>query len=76
MVPLRNGIAIDAGLWVKRRRLAHYPWRRKFEIDTAERRKAPADCLCQSWLLDHSAPVTVGMPRRQQRTPAICVASS
>jgi hypothetical protein len=76
MVPLRDGIAIDAGLRVKRRRLVDHPWRRKLEIDTAERRKAPADCLCQSWLLDHSAPVTVGMPWRQQRTTAICVASS
>jgi hypothetical protein len=35
MVPLRDGIAIDAGLRVKRRRLVDHPWRRKLEIDAA-----------------------------------------
>ena len=76
MVSLRDGIAIDAGLRVKQRRLVDHPWWRKLEIDTAARRKPPAGYLCQSWLLVHSAPVTVGMPQRQQRTRAIRVASS
>jgi hypothetical protein len=61
MVPLRDDIGIDAGLRVKRRRLVDYLSRWKLEIDAAERRKAPADSLCQVRLLDRSAPVTAGM---------------